>query len=535
MPGSVLADAYSQARDELTLAFSSAGKEWMVRASVRSDRPFLYRGEGYNRARRNVTTLFKHALGRELEGVRVAERDRIVYFDLAGNLSVQVRLFGPRANVFVVDDEQEVLNAFRDERTWIGTTAAAPHPAPDVADFNQFQERLRPLRNSVGQTAAQAVPLFQRALAEEAMYRAGVEEKEPKQVSEAEWRSIFDAVAELRRELAEPTGRILWRGKMADAFSLVPLRSRMAQSPKITTEVFPTVDAAVSVYVRRSLSDARFMETYAPLERTLAAESRRVRRGADRMMEELLNESRADRYEQWAHLLMASAAREPAGRTACTLPDLFGGETMVVIPLDPSLTAVQNAEAFYERARRTRAARANAEERYAEVERAAEASERLLERLRAITSLDALDLFLREEAEALARFSSRKGGGGDGVPFRRYDLGGGYEVWVGRNAQQNDDLTFHHARKYDLWMHARGVAGSHAVLRLPNRQAQPDKRILERAAAIAAYHSKAQGSGLAPVSVTERKFVRKPRGAAPGAVLIERERVLLVEPGVPPA
>ena len=119
------------------------------------------------------------------------------------------------------------------------------------------------------------------------------------------------------------------------------------------------------------------------------------------------------------------------------------------------------------------------------------------------------------------------------LPFRRFVLDEGYEVWVGRNARQNDALTFDHARKYDLWMHARGVGGSHAVLRLPNRDARPGKPLLERAAAIAAYFSKAQGSSLVPVMMAPRKYVRKPKGAAPGAVVVEREEVLLVEPGLP--
>jgi predicted ribosome quality control (RQC) complex YloA/Tae2 family protein len=119
------------------------------------------------------------------------------------------------------------------------------------------------------------------------------------------------------------------------------------------------------------------------------------------------------------------------------------------------------------------------------------------------------------------------------VPFRCFSLEHDYEVWVGRNAKQNDALTFRHARKYDLWMHARGVAGSHVVLRLPNRDARPGKPILEQAAAIAAYFSKAQGSSLVPVIVTPRKYVRKPKGAATGAVAVEREDVLLVEPRLP--
>ncbi len=82
-------------------------------------------------------------------------------------------------------------------------------------------------------------------------------------------------------------------------------------------------------------------------------------------------------------------------------------------------------------------------------------------------------------------------------------------------------------------MHARGLPGAPAVLRLPNRDAQPPKAVVRRAAAVAAYYSKGRGSKLVPVMVTERKYVRSPSGSPPGAVRAEREEVLLVEPRLP--
>ena len=82
-------------------------------------------------------------------------------------------------------------------------------------------------------------------------------------------------------------------------------------------------------------------------------------------------------------------------------------------------------------------------------------------------------------------------------------------------------------------MHARGVSGVHVVLRLPHRNAAPGTALIRQAASIAAWFSKARGSNLVPVMVTERKYVRKSKGAPPGAVTVERETVLLVEPGLP--
>ena len=94
-------------------------------------------------------------------------------------------------------------------------------------------------------------------------------------------------------------------------------------------------------------------------------------------------------------------------------------------------------------------------------------------------------------------------------------------------------LTLRHARPFDLWFHARGVSGAHAVLRLPKRDAQPSSYLIEQAAAIAAWHSKARTSSIAPVIVTPKKYVRKVRGTPLGEVTVSREEVVMVEPALP--
>jgi predicted ribosome quality control (RQC) complex YloA/Tae2 family protein len=268
------------------------------------------------------------------------------------------------------------------------------------------------------------------------------------------------------------------------------------------------------------------------------------------MMDELASPSRADRYERWGHLLMAQqdaaeaqlraaveaaagAAEEPPATVAVTLPDLFAEGAPVTLPLDPAKGAVGNAEHFYARARRTRRSREEAEARLDATLQQAETAQRLLDAVEALDTLDDVKRFRKAHAAALAPFLGQKDESIARFPFRRFRLGGGFEVWVGRNARQNDELTFHTAQKYDLWMHARGVPGSHTVLHRPNRDAEPTKQQLYTAAAIAAHFSKARGSGLVPVMVTERKYVRSPKGSPPGAVAVEREDVLLVEPGLP--
>jgi predicted ribosome quality control (RQC) complex YloA/Tae2 family protein len=114
-----------------------------------------------------------------------------------------------------------------------------------------------------------------------------------------------------------------------------------------------------------------------------------------------------------------------------------------------------------------------------------------------------------------------------------FTVDGGFEVWAGKNSANNDLLTLRYARPDDLWFHARGGSGSHVVLKAHSGKGDPGKRACEQAAGIAAYYSKMKTAGTVAVAMTEKRFVRKPRGAPPGTVVIEREKVIFAQPALP--
>jgi predicted ribosome quality control (RQC) complex YloA/Tae2 family protein len=122
---------------------------------------------------------------------------------------------------------------------------------------------------------------------------------------------------------------------------------------------------------------------------------------------------------------------------------------------------------------------------------------------------------------------------GSAERFRKFEVMGGHEVYAGKNASNNDELTVRFARPNDYWFHARGSSGSHVVLRWNDPKTKPPKDTLRQAASIAAYYSGARGAKMVPVAYTLKKHVRKPRGAAVGAVVMEREEVIMVEPKLP--
>jgi predicted ribosome quality control (RQC) complex YloA/Tae2 family protein len=145
----------------------------------------------------------------------------------------------------------------------------------------------------------------------------------------------------------------------------------------------------------------------------------------------------------------------------------------------------------------------------------------------------ALEAFGDDDRKARGRRSGQAAlqrKGTESIPgVRRYRSSDGYEMLVGRGARDNDHLTFRVARPHDLWMHAADYPGSHVVVRNPSRQEIPHRTVIE-AAQLAAHFSQARASGKVDVHYTERKFLSKPKGAAPGLVRISSFRSIAVEP-----
>jgi len=114
--------------------------------------------------------------------------------------------------------------------------------------------------------------------------------------------------------------------------------------------------------------------------------------------------------------------------------------------------------------------------------------------------------------------------------MRRYQTSDGYEVLVGRTARDNDQLTFRVARPNDLWLHAADYPGSHVVVRNATRKEIPQRTIIE-AAQLAAKFSQAGADSKVTIHYTPRKFLTKPKGAAPGLVRMSTFKTINVEPG----
>lgn len=511
LAGSRLVDAYSQHKGSLILVFASdSGALHSLNLSVQSPNRHLFRFDGSNRSRRNVVDHFAKLRTRLLESIELEFGDRLIYLDFEGGHRLLLAPFGPKANVFHIDPVGDVVDSFK---------GSLPQTVPEVRPANMPQDAAH-VENLLasGRPVRKVWPLLPPALLDEVRHRAGLTEDPV---------ALFNLASEVIAQVEHPDPCMYVDEDGAPTFSLLPPATN-----ENAVERFDSVDEAVRVCARKRLAHSRFEGSLKPLLGLIRKRLDHSLRSLGRVESELLRPSRGDRYEYEGHLIMSQPHLVESGSETVTIPDILGDGALVTIRLDSRLTAIENAQRLYEKAKTTRAARDVAMDRLEGLREHAEQLERLHADTLGIATVAEVREFEQANKALLGSLRS-SGDDPDAIPYRRFDIGQGYGVWVGRNAKQNDELTLRDARPFDLWMHARGVAGSHTILRVKGRTDNPPGSIQEKAAAIAAWFSKARTSSLAPVIVTQRKYVRKPRGAAAGAVKVEREKVIMIEPALP--
>jgi predicted ribosome quality control (RQC) complex YloA/Tae2 family protein len=214
----------------------------------------------------------------------------------------------------------------------------------------------------------------------------------------------------------------------------------------------------------------------------------------------------------------------------------LGSSELVVdgqhVELDPRMSAVENAQAYFARYRKAREAEQRVPGLLDEARNAAAHVGDLRTLVEVADQMDAIRALRREVADATgARAPSERRGKQSAVsrssrPYRRVSLGDPWEVLVGTSAAGNAAVTFDLAQADDLWLHARGIPGAHVILRT-NGATAPDE-IVERAAQIAAWHSSARSAGQVEVDVASRRYVKKIPNAPAGLVRYSNERTIRV-------
>jgi predicted ribosome quality control (RQC) complex YloA/Tae2 family protein len=267
------------------------------------------------------------------------------------------------------------------------------------------------------------------------------------------------------------------------------------------------------------------------LREPLRAALARARRALERLTEEAARVPAAEADRRTADLLKQNLRLVRRGASEVTLTEWGeSGAREVTIALDPALSPQELMERHYRRYRRIVESAARVEARTAEVRTRAVALRLLLDAVDAAPP-EALPR-LEREARTLSAgprpqqpLPGRRRKDAPLPPYRTFRSLGGVAILVGRGAAENDALTLRVARGNDAWLHARGHTGAHVVVRLERKQA-PDQETLLDAAHLAAHFSNARGEPACDVAWTRARFVRKPKGGAPGAVTYSQEKVI---------
>ena len=519
--GSHLTDICSQHKNEVILSFKGIdGRDLQVFVVTRIPQLCLYTKEGVHRKARNAASLMSEVYNQKVTSVTIAPSDREILILLADESIIVLQLFTSRTNVFLVR-ENRIIDAFKHNNSLAGEPYQPGNDSPGILkklealamNKTLFLEQCNARsEEEIIDNLTAGLPGFDLTLSQAILKRAAKEEYPE---------SLFIAFQSVFYELLDPKAAVSEHEDGRPTFSLMQSSIRHAR-------LFDSVLAGLTDY---SISMRRFLETK---ERLKALRSKLLREIAKKQktlegFDPDLLVKFAEHYETSGHLLMASLYQQRTDRQSITVKNIFEPDAPeITIKLKEALTLQKNAEEYFSKASKTRGKLKAMQARHAVIEREKLSIEELLAATETIVSPKEAKKFIESHADLLGKMVALPSKNNhSALPFRVLQLSPSATLLVGRNAANNDLLTFSHARPNDIWLHARGAAGSHCVLKGVSLHQLND---IKKAAEVAAWFSSAKHSELVPVLYTLKKYVRHGKNLAPGQVIVEREEVILVKP-----
>ena len=236
-----------------------------------------------------------------------------------------------------------------------------------------------------------------------------------------------------------------------------------------------------------------------------------------------------DKYKICGDLLTANMYRVKFGMDEVCVENYYDNNSELKIKLDPNISPSQNAQKYYKKYNKAKVTEKYAEEQIVGAEEELEYLETVQESILKAESPRDLSEIKEELAEQgyISNTASKKKKKTQKSMPMKFISSDGYEILVGRNNKQNDEVTIRMSYSTDIWLHTKNIPGSHTLIRTNGSGEVPDSTILE-AAQLAAYYSKAKNSAQVPVDYTQIKNVKKPNGAKPGFVIYEKNNTVYV-------
>ncbi|MBP3728929.1 MAG: NFACT family protein, partial [Lachnospiraceae bacterium] len=496
--------------------------------------------------------LRKHLAGARILSISQPGLERVIrleaeHLDEMGDLcrhSLILEIMGKHSNLILTDQEDLICDAIR--RIGSGTSSVRevlpgrPYFIPNTQDKlamgdGSFWQRLSAWPGPVEKALSGLLTGISPQMARELVLQAGLEGSEDASaLTEPQKEGLEGALSRLREHLAAHafSPRIYYHNGEAAEFSALPL-SLYGEMDYLE---YDSMSQLLFTYYAERNSQSRIKQRSAELRHLVTQSLERNSRKRDLMEKQLKDAEKREKYKLWGELIQSFGYGISPGARELTARNYYDNDAEITIPLDETLTPQENAARYFDR--------------YQKLKRTLEATllqieetDRELEYLRSVEQ--ALNMAegeedlaaIKEELTAGGYIRSRGGSGkkkgaGKTRPAQplHYTSSEGFDFYVGKNNLQNEPVTFQLASGGDWWFHAKGIAGSHVIVKTGGRELS-DKGF-EEASALAAWYSSAPKEGKCEVDYTRRKELKKPGSAKPGMVICHTNYSMMVTPSL---
>lgn len=540
--------------EELMITVKNHRTQYRLFLSASASLPLIYLSEenkpGPLTAPNFCMLLRKHIGSARILSVSQPGLERILVFELEhlnelGDIcrkKLIVEIMGKHSNIIFCQEDLTIIDSIKHisasmssvREVLPGRTWFIPHTQekldPLAMDRTIFENAVFPMDRPIFQALYQSLTGLSPLMGEELCIRSGIDPKKSAGAltpheQENLWQAVEHLTEQIRQEAFAPT--MFCQEQEPVEFAAFPLTKYRdlenipCDSMSRVLERYYSMKNRITV-IRQKSSDLRRIVTTA-LERTEKKYALQQKQKKDT--------EKKEKYRVYGELLNTYGYHLEEGARSLKALNYYTNEE-ITIPLDETLSAAGNAKKYFER--------------YNKLKRTEEALNKLLEETRSdLEHLESirtsLDIALDEEDLVQVReelmeygYIRRKGPSGKkkkivSRPFH-YRSGDGFDIYVGKNNFQNDELSFRFATGNDWWFHAKGQPGSHVIVR-SNGEELPD-RTFEEAARLAAYYSRGRQAPKVEIDYTQKKNLKKPNGAKPGFVIYHTNYSMVAEPKI---
>ncbi len=376
-------------------------------------------------------------------------------------------------------------------------------------------------------------------MAEELCHRAGLSSEQPANILSDDFGvHLYNMITHFAEDVISGNFApcIVFKDDIPVEFSAVPLScysDHAAENMEIKT--YDSISTVLEEYYAKKNQHTRIRQKSADLRRVVSTTIEREAKKYDLQTKQLKDTEKRDTYKVYGELITAYGYGVEPGAKSMEALNYYTNEN-ITIPLDETMTPMENAKKYFEKYNKLKRTYEALSVYIKETKEALDYMESVRLSLDLALTEDDLNAIKEELIESgYLRRHIEKGkkkpqkGKLANTPLH-YLSSDGYHLYVGKNNIQNDELTFRFATNADWWFHAKGVPGSHVILRADGNEI-PD-RAYEEAAALAAYYSKEKDSDKVEIDYVEKKQVKKPAGAKPGFVVYYTNYSMIATPDI---